>query len=61
MKRVSIFLISFLFLFNPVFAQQLTGSIYPSSIFINEILPSPEGEDAEEEWSVATKQHSLYL
>jgi len=24
--------------------------VYPSNIFINEILPSPEGPDAEEEW-----------
>ncbi len=34
---------------------------YPSNIFINEILPSPEGPDAENEWTVPTKQHSLCL
>jgi len=33
---------------------------YPSKVFINEILPSPEGPDAEEEWTVPTKQHFLY-
>ena len=36
---------------------------YPPSIVINEILPSPEGPDTEEEWTVPTIQltHSAYL
>ncbi len=39
--------------------------IYPSGIVINEILPSPSGSDAEEEWIVATirqmRINSAYL
>ncbi len=34
---------------------------YPTGIVFNEILPSPEGPDAENEWIVPTKQHSLCL
>jgi len=36
---------------------------YPAGIVINELLPSPEGPDAEEEWTVATIQQipSAYL
>jgi len=34
--------------------------VYPSGIFINEILPNPEGPDEKEEWTVPTKQHFLY-
>jgi len=39
--------------------------IYPTGVVINEILPSPEGPDEEEEWIVATIQQmridSAYL
>lgn len=34
--------------------------LYPKNVFINEILPSPEGPDAENEWIVPTK-HLVYL
>jgi len=33
---------------------------YPSGIFINEILPNPEGPDEKEEWIVPAIQHFLY-
>ena len=39
---------------------QQKSTIYPTDVFINEILPSPEGPDAEEEWTVPTIQHFLY-
>jgi len=45
--------------------QKEEVKIYPSGVFINEILPSPEGPDEEEEWIVATIQQtrtsSVYL
>ncbi|MCX6759009.1 MAG: lamin tail domain-containing protein [Candidatus Nealsonbacteria bacterium] len=31
---------------------------YPTGVVINEILPSPEGPDSEEEWTVATIQQT---
>ena len=34
---------------------------YPLGVVFNELLPSPEGADAENEWTMPTKQHSLYL
>jgi hypothetical protein len=41
------------------------AKIYPSGVFINEILPSPKGSDETEEWIVATIQqmriNSVYL
>jgi len=53
----------------PVKTEQLINNkppdelkISPSGIVINEILPSPEGADAENEWTVPTNKprHSVY-
>jgi len=41
--------------------QQIEEITYPLNIVFNEILPSPEGPDAENEWIVTTKQPFLCL
>jgi len=37
-------------------SRQQSQQTYPSGIVFNEILPSPEGADAEEEWTVPTNE-----
>ena len=41
-------------------SHQQSQRVYPTGIVFNEILPSPEGADAENEWIVPTIQHFLY-
>jgi len=50
--------------FSPLSGTKEANEIYPSNIFINEILPSPKGIDEEEEWieilNQNTEEISLY-
>jgi hypothetical protein len=56
MKKILAISILFLFSLFPFLSQAVD---FPK-IVINELLPSPAGSDAEEEWTVATIQHFLY-
>ena len=44
---------------EPEQEKETTPTTYPAGVVLNEILPSPEGPDPENEWIVPTNEHFL--
>ncbi|MFH1036737.1 MAG: lamin tail domain-containing protein [Patescibacteria group bacterium] len=44
---------------NNDFPEAKTNAIYPSGIFLNELLPSPQGKDEENEWIEISNNNSF--